>query len=195
MSFGTALRLPYAPLRLMPLGGSITYGYASSHGNGYRQALLAMLSSDGHKVAMVGSRKAGSMENNDNEGWQSFTIKQIESKAKKSVPSRQPNLFTVNAGSNDCIQNMEMEHAGRRMNDLLDYLWSASPRSTIILSTLLTSCDEATEARVLSFNKQLRELTERKEVEGNIIVLVDMHGLGAPQRSDLVDGTHPGDEG
>jgi hypothetical protein len=51
-------------LRIMPLGASITYGYASSDGNGYRKHLRDQLRYAGWKVNMVGSQVGGNMNDN-----------------------------------------------------------------------------------------------------------------------------------
>ncbi|KAI1037688.1 hypothetical protein LB503_009542 [Fusarium chuoi] len=48
-------------LRVMPLGASITQGYKSSDGNGYRKWLRAQLRFRGWKVNMVGSERDGTM--------------------------------------------------------------------------------------------------------------------------------------
>ncbi|CAG8902788.1 unnamed protein product [Penicillium egyptiacum] len=182
-------------LRIMPLGGSVTYGSESTDGNGYRRILQELLMSDGHMVEMVGSRKAGSMENNDNEGWRGFRIDQITNKAKASVPRFLPNLFTVNAGSNDCVQHFEIETTGKRLSDMLEYLWMASSGSTIVLSTLLPNLDGKIDSRVLRANEQFREMAKAKAAQGRKIVIVDMRGPDGPQISDLADGTHPNDVG
>lgn len=179
----------------MPLGASITYGYLSSDGNGYRNDLREMLVGDGYTADMVGSRKAGSMKDNDNEGWPGFRIGQVEGKAKLSVPGLKPNLFTVNAGTNDCAQNFDLDHAGKRMGDMLEYLWGASPGSTVILSTLLLNLKDTTEARVLRVNQQFRDLAKQKAAEKKRIVLVEMHGPDGPQKGDMADDTHPNDAG
>ncbi|KAH8705939.1 carbohydrate esterase family 3 protein [Talaromyces proteolyticus] len=184
-----------APMRLMPLGGSVTYGCESSDGNGYRKWLYEMLVSDGFLVTMVGSRKAGSMRNNDNEGWRGFRIDQIQGKAKMSIPALAPDVVLINAGSNDSIQGFEIQHIGRRMDDMLEYVWRESPYSTIILSTLLVNLDAKTESRVLWANEQFRAVSKQKEVEQKRIVLVDMHNQYGPQLDDLSDGTHPNDLG
>jgi lysophospholipase L1-like esterase len=179
----------------MPLGGSVTYGSESSDGNGYRKHLYEMLVSDHHPVTLVGSRMVGSMSNNDNEGWRGFRIDQIQEKGKKSIPRLAPNLVLINAGSNDCIQSFKIDCIGRRMNDMLEFIWMASPGSTIILSTLLVSTDLETESRVLQANEQFRALSKQKEAEQKKIVLVDMHDHHGPQPGDLSDGTHPNDLG
>lgn len=179
----------------MPLGGSVTYGSESTDGNGYRRILQEILVSDGYIVDMVGSRKSGSMQNNDNEGWRGFRIEQVTNKAKGSVPSLLPNLFTVNVGSNDCVQDFEIETAGKRMSDMLEYLWTASAGSTVVLSTLLPNLDGKIESRVLRVNEQIWKIAKVKAVEGKKVIIVDMHGSDGPQISDLADGTHPTDVG
>lgn len=144
---------------------------------------------------MVGSRKSGSMKNSDHEGWRGFRIEQIIKKAKQSVSIYKPNVFTLNAGANDCLQDFEMDCIGKRMASMLDYLWTTSPGSTIILSTLLVNADKRTESRVLRVNQEFREIAEQKLSEHRNIVLVDMHGGDGPQIDELTDGTHPNDAG
>ncbi|KAJ5520967.1 Esterase SGNH hydrolase-type subgroup [Penicillium fimorum] len=122
----------------MPLGGSVTYGSKSNDGNGYRKILREILLSDGHIVGMVGSRKASSMENNDNGGWRGFRIDQV---AKYS-----DDYFAIGDPSWD------QEVSVPRMSDMLEYLWSSS-RSTVVLSTLLPNLDGNIEPRVLCINE------------------------------------------
>lgn len=177
----------------MPLGGSITYGVGSSDKNGYRKFLYDMLTSDDHIVEMVGSRKSGAMFNNQNEGWRGFTIDQIDRKARISIPLLLPNLVTINAGSNDCLQDLEVGQIGDRISVLLEYIWSTSPGSTVILSTLLSNSDTLAEQRIIQANAQFQELALQKYKQYKRIVLVDMHGADGPRADELVDGTHPND--
>ncbi|EMT72206.1 SGNH hydrolase-type esterase domain-containing protein [Fusarium oxysporum II5] len=186
---------PNVALRLMPLGGSVTYGVGSSDGNGYRKFLQDLLLANGYEVSMVGSRKAGSMHNNENEGWRGYRLDQIESKARRSVATVKPNLFTINAGSNDCIQNYQLDVFRERMDNLLEHLWKTSPLSTVILSTLLVNVDKQVNSRVLDINSYLRELVVLKEAERKKIVLADMYSTKGPDLDDLMDGTHPNDDG
>lgn len=183
-------------LRLMSLGGSITHGVGSSDQNGYRQELLKLLHASGFDVRMVGSRKAGSMSNNDHEGWRGFRIDQIETRAQASAQKLKPNIFAINAGSNDCLQDHELGAARSRMGRLLDGLWRASPGSTVVLSSLLVNRDGKIDARVKAFNAELEALATTLEGEGRKIVFADMHGAEGPAVDDLgEDGTHPNDAG
>ena len=51
-------------LRILPLGASITWGYLSSDGNGYRKPLRDQLRFEGWEVDMVGSKSNGDMKDN-----------------------------------------------------------------------------------------------------------------------------------
>lgn len=73
-------------LRILPLGASITYGYTSNDGNGYRKFLRDMIVDYGNPVNMVGSRRNGTMEDNDVEGWPGDIIDQVHAKAKVALP-------------------------------------------------------------------------------------------------------------
>ncbi|WYZ35166.1 hypothetical protein EsH8_I_001442 [Colletotrichum jinshuiense] len=182
-------------LRIMPLGASITYGLTSSDGNGYREKLRNLLVADGNPVDMVGSHPNGTMEDNENEGWSGFRIEQVLAKAKVSVPTTLPNLVLINAGTNDCVQNFDTANASARVLEMLEYIWDTSRRASIVLSTLLVNGNANTEACVLQVNEQYKKLVEEQQAKSKKVVLVDMHSDKGPLKSDLVDGTHPSDEG
>jgi lysophospholipase L1-like esterase len=179
----------------MPLGGSITYGVGSSDGNGYRKALRDLLHPHNYTVTMVGSRRSGTMTNNEHEGWRGFRIDQIENKSRASLEAYRPNLVTVNAGSNDCIQDLEIDSFGVRLESMLEHLWSVSSCSTIVLSTLLVALDKEVDSRVRMANKQIRKSVEVLAGQGRRITLADMYGPGGPDLDDLIDGVHPNDLG
>jgi lysophospholipase L1-like esterase len=185
----------------MPLGASITYGTASSDGNGYRAALRTQIissssSSTQNKVNMVGSRQSGTMTDNDVEGWPGLRIEQVQAKARASVPVWKPNVVLINAGTNDALQGWNVSSAGSRMEDLVRGVWSDSPRAVVVLSTLLVNSGVEAERNVGLINRQYRELVARlMDGEGRRVVLAEMHGEKGPLVEDLADGTHPTDEG
>ncbi|CAP71774.1 uncharacterized protein PODANS_6_7250 [Podospora anserina S mat+] len=187
------------PLRIMPLGASITYGQASTDGNGYRNELRNQLVAAGNTlVNFVGSRKAGIMRDNDVEGWPGARIDEVHSRAVAavSVPKYKPNVFLVNAGTNDALQNKDVRTAALRMEAMLKDCWTLSPRAVVILSTLLLNKDPVVERRVLDINDQFRRLVKSLRDEGRRIVLVDMHSDQGPMEGvDFADQTHPNDRG
>lgn len=81
------------------------------------------------------------------------------------------------------------------MDNLLQYLWQMVPTSTVILSTLLVNADREVNSRVSRVNAQIRDLVATKAAEHKSMFLADMSTAEGPQREDLVDGTHPNDEG
>ncbi|KAK0726468.1 SGNH hydrolase-type esterase domain-containing protein [Apiosordaria backusii] len=186
------------PLRIMPLGASITYGQASTDGNGYRQELRNQLVAAGNTlVNFVGSRKAGTMRDNDVEGWPGARIEEVHAKATAavSVPKYKPNVFLVNAGTNDALQDKNVNTAAVRMEAMLVDLWRLSPRAVVVLSTLLMNRDANVERRVLDINNQFRGLVKSLRDRGRRVVLVDMHSDQGPMDIDLADQTHPNDGG
>lgn len=186
---------PGVPLRIMPLGASITYGWQSSTGDGYRGPLRNMLTAAGSTVNMVGSREHGTMVDNDVEGWPGFVIDQVAAKANLSVPTWRPNVVLVNAGTNDCLQNRDVAHGGERMERLVRSLWRMSPRALVVLSSLIVNSNPAAEQNVLAMNSQFRDLAGKLRAEGLPIVFADMHSEVGPVKEDLKDGTHPDDAG
>ncbi|KAI0098088.1 SGNH hydrolase-type esterase domain-containing protein [Nemania sp. FL0031] len=173
-----------ASLRLMPLGGSITYGVGSSYDNRYRKFLYELIGSCGYNVIMPGSRQTGTMDNNSNEGWRGFGIHAIQEKGIKLAKVRLPDIFTVSGDSKDCIQDFEIGHSGERIDYMLHHLWEVSPGLTIILSALVQNNDALVNPRAVQENSQIRELDRQRSAEGN--------GL---QVSHLVDRVYPNDIG
>jgi lysophospholipase L1-like esterase len=179
----------------MPLGASITNGVGSSTGNGYRQFLLDSLNGDGYSVDYVGSQRSGNMADRDNEGYPGLRIEEIQNRAGPAVRDTRPQVYAVNAGTNDASQNFDVNNAGLRMARLLDSVWAVTPDATVLLSTLLINLNADTESRVLNINAQFRGLAADWRAQGRRIVLVEMHGDDGPQPNDMSDETHPNDTG
>ncbi|KAK8001952.1 hypothetical protein PG991_014174 [Apiospora marii] len=172
-------------LRVMPLGASITQGIKSSDGNGYRKHIRDQLRFAGWNVNMVGSKQDGNMNDKDNEGHPGWTISQVAGAAKGSVGLR-PNLVMINAGTNDCLQKIDIPNTGKRMQDMINLLQEQIPETTILLSTILpTAYDQSC---VDDVNKQLKALKN----ESKRVYIAEMQ-LTINDISS--DGTHPTDDG
>lgn len=181
----------------MPLGASITWGYKSTHGNGYRNFLFGQLRDAGIEVDFVGSQTSGDMLDPENEGFPGKRIEEVNAEAEKDVPQYLPNIYLINAGTNDCVQDFDVDNAGVRMKDMLNYLWSVTPDATIILSTLVNNLEDAVEERVSqNFNPQIQGLvSDLAENQGKKIILAEMHGDDGPNKDEMSDDTHPSDGG
>ncbi|KGO71476.1 Lipase, GDSL [Penicillium italicum] len=176
---------PFA-LRVLPLGASITRGYKSKDGNGYRKWLRQQLRYAGWEVDMVGTMKSGTMHDNDHDGHIGWRIDQIASHAKQIIP-QQPNLILLNAGTNDALQNYKVDTAGKRMDSLLTYLFENIPNTTIILSTLTFNGKKPQLATDIS--RQYLELAAKRRAQNESLVVADMSIF--IQWKQLVDEIHP----
>lgn len=98
-----------------------------------------------------------------------------------------------------------MDHWGpayilQSMRELVDFLFEASPRATIIMSTIITSPWDGTERCVQSANAQIRQVAIDLIREGKPVTMAEMHfDQGLPNRvlrEDIwTDGMHPTDQG
>ncbi|KAI1314251.1 SGNH hydrolase-type esterase domain-containing protein [Xylaria venustula] len=186
------------PLRIMCLGASIVRGEVSSDRNGFRRTLRGDLAKLGAPINMVGSQRNGDMPDNDFEAYGGNRVQQIHDHATKIVPQEQPNIFVINVGTNNVLQYRDTDVAGRHMEAFIDYLLSASPRATVVYSTLLTNNVPNREPLILDINRQFRELYPK--YVNKTVVLAELHPSagfpGRPQAEDISwDGSHPTDHG
>ncbi|KAI0186109.1 SGNH hydrolase-type esterase domain-containing protein [Xylaria flabelliformis] len=147
---------------------------------------------------MVGSQRYGTMPDNDFEAYGGNRVSQIHEHATHIVPEELPNIFVINVGTNNVLQRRDADLAGKHMEAFIDYLLSASPRSTVVLSTLLTNRVPGCEPLILNINQQFREVF--KKYDRQPVVLAELHpssGLpGRPQLEDIgPDGSHPLEQG
>ncbi|KAK6432924.1 hypothetical protein LTR95_010905, partial [Oleoguttula sp. CCFEE 5521] len=177
-------------LRILPLGASIVYGQTSSDGNGFRYGLRNQLIYGGNAVNMVGSVQAGTMTDNDCEGWPGYVITQVAAEAELSIP-QQPNLVLLHVGTNDCLQSIDINNAGARLGTLIDRLFSAMPGVTIVTSTLLPNGNSNTQANIKIFNAQIPGVVTSRQRAGKKITYVDFSSSYFSLADIGSDGTHP----
>jgi hypothetical protein len=97
------------------------------------------------------------MKDGEHEGVPGARIDEIYDNMDASKTTK-PNIYLINAGTNDCQQNYKkMQGTIDRLNDLLTKAWRLSNRATIILSTLTPSFNGAdANERVNNLNKEIR---------------------------------------
>ncbi|KAI1337258.1 carbohydrate esterase family 3 protein [Xylariaceae sp. FL0016] len=188
------------PLRIMCLGASLVRGEFSTDMNGFRRTLRLQLADDlgPGVVNMVGSQRYGVMLDNDEEAYGGNRVEQTYAHATAVVPQYLPNLFVIQSGTNNVLQDNGVGTAGADMEALIDYLLKASPRATVIFSTCLTNTVEGAEPGILRVNDQYRALIAKYDRQA--VLLAEMHpSSGLPNRPQVADigpdGTHPYDHG
>ena len=179
-------------LRILPLGDSITAGYRSSTGNGYRGPLAAALNGQVATVDFVGTQLDGSMPDPDNEGHFGYQIDRLAALTDIALYRYRPNVVLLDAGINDLGNNNDVSNAPARLGSLIDQVLEAEPEASVLVAQLVVNSNAATESAVVGFNNQLALVVQERASIGKHVVLVDMSALTT---ADLSDGLHPNDNG
>ncbi|ROO87313.1 lysophospholipase L1-like esterase [Actinocorallia herbida] len=177
-------------LSVMPLGDSITAGWGSSSGAGYRSRLYAKLNSAGD-LDFVGTVR-GSGTDADHQGHPGARIDQIRYVADCSVPSYRPNVIALMAGTNDLNQNHDVAGAPQRLVSLVDRLLALRPGTTVLVSTLPPSTKTDVGPRVTAYNNAIRPLIRAMEQDGKRVRLAELPSITT---ADLADQLHPDNDG
>jgi lysophospholipase L1-like esterase len=188
----TAQAAPGDPVRILPLGASITYGY--EYGS-YRAPLWDLLAADGYAIDFVGSLSAGpdSLPDRDHEGHRGWRIAQIEERAAGWVQEHDPDIVLLHIGTNDLIGGASAQESASSMGTLLDTLTAAKAEMTVIVSTLIPLHEG--DATWRQTNAAFTELVAQRAAAGDRVMLADMAD-GGPQAGDQIpDGVHPNGEG
>jgi len=179
-------------LRLEPLGDSITYGYQSTTGNGYRGPLWEELAGEGHSLDFVGSVRAGTMSDPDNEGHSGWRIDQIAGITDSSLATYRPNVVTLMIGTNDLGQNYQVSTAPARLSALVDQIVNDDPTATVLVANLIVSTNTVVAPARPAYNAAVSSMVQSKQAAGKHVALVDMSALTT---TDLFDALHPNDGG
>ncbi|GAW06943.1 lipolytic enzyme [Lentinula edodes] len=175
----------------LPLGDSITYGWLSTDGNGYREDLLELITAGGNSVDYIGSIQAGTMADNWNDGYIGCTIDQI---ASSGVPALEmvPEVVLLIAGTNDINYQEDLANAPTRLMNLVDEIFSYSPDAAVIVSDIPLIVDDTLEPLVETYNSGVQVLLQERIAEGQHIAHVSLSNLTS---SEMADDLHPNDEG
>ncbi|MEW2115199.1 ricin-type beta-trefoil lectin domain protein [Streptomyces sp. NPDC005474] len=180
------------PLRVMPLGDSITWGVGSSTGNGYRAPLWDELAADGHPLDFVGTLRGGSMSDPDNQGHQGYRIHQIAELADASLTRYRPNVVTLMIGTNDLAGSYEVSTASARLKSLVNQITADVPDATVLVASLVVSTSGSEEQYRAAYNQAIPQIVSEAQAAGKHVGYVDM---GSLTTADLSDALHPNDSG
>ena len=191
-----------APLRIMPLGDSITEsesGYSS-----YRfplwQALLAVPCS----VDFVGSRNGVSTGDRDSaqvspaqtnfdqdhEGHWDYRADEILNSIDSWASAAQPDIVLIHLGTNDTRQQDNPLGVVDDIGRIIDRLRVVNPGVSIVIAQIIPSRNDS--FRLV--NDAIPALAEAKDTAQSRVIVAN-HSVGYDPRSDSYDGVHPGPSG
>ncbi|KAJ6490824.1 SGNH hydrolase-type esterase domain-containing protein, partial [Mycena sanguinolenta] len=191
-------------IRALPAGDSITFGFQSTTGDGYRLDLENMIitppwaggtvvsrQDDPTIIEYIGSVDSGTMPNPENEGHSGAEINTISGFVLPDL-SQNPNVVFLLAGTNDINNGDDIADAPTRLMALVDAITSALPTAAVLVGTLPLNGNAAIEAEVETFNYNITQSLLRRAADGVRVYPVPMENIGP---SDMADGLHPNDEG
>lgn len=174
---------PDEPVRIMPLGDSLTSGYRVP--GGYRPLLHDGLTSSGWSVDFVGSLSSPiDMADPDHEGHNTYVIDELITTTAEMVPLHDPDIVLLLIGTNDVVSQEALTEAPARLAELLVLL---SGRE-VLVGTLPPVLNEPAEANIQAFNVSLIA-----EVEAAGHTVVDLHAVMTNEM--LLDAIHPDEVG
>ena len=200
-------------IRVMPLGDSITDGFTVV--GGYRIPLWYMLQEKGivEQLDFVGPNGwyIDGVVDYNHAGYSGYTI--------ADCPGRQgiynfidwlmeeypADVVMLQIGTNDIISSYELDHAGERLELLVDSILTYIPEGGLLYVSTIPYMDadvtsytdaytvEEMDAAVDDYNDKVKALVARKQAEGKPIAQADVNSVLT--KADLSDGVHPSEDG
>lgn len=181
---------PAAPLRIMALGDSITYGVGSKTSSSYRVDLRKRLQSAGMQVDFVGSRASGAggvdLENEGHPGW---VISELRQQIDGWMFAHTPDAVLLMAGTNDIARGLDLETAPNRLSNLIARIRTGNPATHVFVAKIVGTKFDAWQKRVDAFNAKIPAIVA---AQGDRVHLVDQSTVDG---LDLRDTLHPDDVG
>ncbi|HVV52854.1 MAG TPA: SGNH/GDSL hydrolase family protein, partial [Polyangia bacterium] len=194
------------PCKILPLGDSITHGYASSDDAGYRSQLFKLVVAANQKVTFTGSLANGPTQvsgqtfprnHEGHDGWtidpgySSYGAGGISSLVPSPAFNTVPNIVLLMIGTND-TNAMDTGGMATRLSALLDKIVQAAPSATVVVATLTPL--GYTSAALTTYNAQIPGVIQAHVAKGEHVVGVDMSKMPVP--ADIgSDNVHPNDQG
>ena len=194
---------PQDPLKIVPLGNSITQAKTTSPGaNSYRRNLWNKLINAGHSVDFVGSLNTDDLESSfpdasfdhDHEGHWGWRADQIVTYLAGWLAGYTPDVALLHIGTNDAYQNNTVASTIEEIEDIIGILRNDNSNVTIFLAQILPLQDVAKNARVDGINAELVNLASSLNQTQSRIILVD-HNSGWNITEYTYDNVHPNETG
>jgi len=201
------------PCAILPLGDSITEGFASS-GGGYRVELFRQAVLNGKNITFVGSLQNGpsnpTVEGRtfprQHEGHGGYTIDSDASHSGISGPitdgaldNYHPHVVLLMIGTNDINGNVDVAGAPGRLGNLIDDITTRAPDTLVVVASIIPVDNTGTNQRVQAFNAAIPAEVSARADAGRHVVFLDNYAAFAADPSYastlMADYLHPNDAG
>ena len=185
------------PVKIMPLGDSITVGYPGT--NGYRKNLNIGLTNSGFNVDFVGSQQNGTGGfDPDNEGHESYSANDIRDHVYSWLTSNPADVILLHIGTNDIQGGQDAAGVVAEVNSTLNNIdqWANDNGRTvtiILAQIILCSINASWNTTTKLYNDELQQMAEARSADH--IIVVDMENALNYATDLSPDGIHPTDTG
>ncbi len=182
------------PVKIMPLGDSITFGLGSVDYNGYRKPLYNKLTAAGYNFDFVGSQTNGNFPDPSHEGysgWHADTAgtSDILGQVYNWLEANPPDIVLLHIGTND------ITYGGQNANEVSGILAEIdrfSPDIKVVLALIINRCPYS--STTTQFNYDVNEMAQNRIAAGDDIIIVNMESA-LDYATDMADSLHPNDTG
>nr|WP_296065935.1 SGNH/GDSL hydrolase family protein [uncultured Actinoplanes sp.] len=179
------------PLRIMPLGDSITWGVGTPLHDSYRTDLHHRLTGAGLDVDFVGSQHSGTGPDRDNEGHPGWTIAQISDRIGGWLDAYRPDVILLHIGTNDMTKGLP--NATENMAALLGKIHAEVPDAEVFVAKVTglghVAGAGARVARTVAFNRSLASLVAWHGPHFHLVDQSRVRGIA------ITDSVHPNELG
>jgi fibronectin type 3 domain-containing protein/lysophospholipase L1-like esterase len=183
------------PVRIMPLGDSLTFGVGAS--GGYRLELKDLMVPDRYSFDFVGPAAHGPYEIEDRQhsGWRGWRIDEIDAAVTDWLTTHRPDVVTLMIGTNDILQDYQLDSAPARLGGLIDKIVATSPDSAVLVASIppiapaeLWSTTELDDEQIRTYNAEIPAIVSQRAAAGKNVSFVDVYPV--VNMGDLIDGIH-----
>ncbi len=185
------------PLRIMPLGDSITQGYRY----GYRRALWLALEQAGIETDFVGSMSRGHIRDSqaqdfdgDHEGHWGYQAETVLARIDEWAARARPDIVLMHLGTNDVGRGRDGDETAGEIARIIQRLRRHNPGIHVLLAAIIPVAHDLVSRRITRFNDALADLAAAIDSPASRVLLID-HFAGFDAGEDTFDGVHPNNRG
>jgi lysophospholipase L1-like esterase len=104
----------------------------------------------------------------DNEGWSGYTVDQVWGKMKLQYDLK-PNIILINAGTNDCRNNLAPGDTPARMKAMIEEILFRVPGVTVILSGLVPHHNDAVNDCAIAMDRRYAEIVGQFPADAKVL--------------------------
>ena len=198
------------PIKIMPMGDSITEGKFTT--GGYRKPLYKLLKDDGFDVSFVGKEDNGEvanatgfstgMESPNHEGYGSARVgmllkggtveKHTALPIQTTLANNNPDVVLIMLGTNDMFGGATADQIAATLQQLVDAIYKQNSAITVVLASIPPMLKVP--AKVDAYNALIPGIVDKEKALNHKIAFADIHSVFGPTDMSK-DKVHPNQAG